>query len=58
MIFLLIFSAFLFDFLGYQMQSSKVITFFVKFYFKEKEPKKKHCFVVDFKKKKGGNFRE
>ena len=40
MVFLLIFSTFLFDFLGYQTQNSKVITLFVKFYFKEKEPKK------------------
>ena len=40
-LFFFIFSAFLFDFLGYQMQSSKVITFFVNFFGKKKEPKKK-----------------
>ena len=55
-LFLLIFSAFLFDFLGYQMQSSKLITFFLKFYFKEKN-QRKHCLCFLFKKK-GGKFKE
>ena len=32
--------AVLFDFLGYQMQSSKVITFFVNFFWEEKRTKK------------------
>ena len=60
-LFLLIFLAFLYDFLGYQTQSSKIITFFVNYFFEEKrtkKKKKKHCHVVDFKKKKEGNFRE
>ena len=40
-LFLLIFLAFLFDFLGYQTQSSKIITFFVNYFFEEKRTKKK-----------------
>ena len=39
-LFLLIFLAFLFDFLGYQTQSSKIITFFVNYFFEEKRTKK------------------
>ena len=38
--------AFLFDFLGYQMQSSKVITFFVNFFWEEKRTKKKKKNIV------------
>ena len=40
-LFLLIFSAVLFDFLSYQTQSSKIITFFVNFFKRKKNPKKK-----------------
>ena len=35
-LFLLIFLAFLYDFLGYQTQSSKIITFFVNFFLRRK----------------------
>ena len=38
--------AVLFDFLGYQMQSSKVITFFVNFFWEEKRTKKKKKNIV------------
>ena len=38
--------AFLFYFLSYQMQSSKVITFFVNFFLEEKEKEKKNIVVL------------